>query len=164
MSQILIEIEGGSDFRNHPLISSAHGRGENRNEFERFIRDFVRDLNPEGAVEATFAARSAGLAWRLNRAQRLETVVLSKRGSSSSGCLIDNGLESRYGRDNIEMISRWEQNLERSLLKMLGALESLQRRRGKLQRTESADEFSTEMEKAMAKEIKQDAKAVVVTA
>lgn len=141
-------FEEGTAFRNHPLISSAHARGENRNVFEAFIRDFVLDLQPRGPVEATFAARAAGLAWRLNRAQKLETVVLSRTSQSDGGHIV-TGLRDRYARDNIEMISRWEQSLERSLLKTLDAFEQLQKRRGAKTVPANSVEIGPEIDEAI---------------
>jgi hypothetical protein len=156
MQQSLTEFEEGAAFRNHPLISSAHARGENRNVFEAFIRDFVRDLQPKGPVEATLAARAAGLAWRLNRAQKLETDALSvNRGGS--GNLMQACMRDAYGQKAIEMISRWEQSIERSLLKTLDALVMRQKRRSSVPANDC--EIGAEAAKAIENEVNTAAKA-----
>ncbi len=120
-------FDDGSAFRNHPLIASAHASGENRNVFESFVRGFIGNLQPLGTIEATLAARAAGLAWRLNRAQQLETRILSRPDGSSGHTAITNGLSSPYARKTVEMVSRWEQGLERSLFKTLEVIERRQR-------------------------------------
>ncbi len=116
--------------RSHPLVASALAPGENRNAFEQFIRSWVQDLRPEGAVETTLAIRAATLAWRLNRAQKLETQVLARRGASGAN-LIESSMADRYARGAVEMVSRWEQAIERSLFKILAQFEAMQRRRRK---------------------------------
>ncbi len=128
MSQSVVEFDESLAFRNHPLISSAYARGENRNVFEAFIRGFVGDLNPEGPIEATLAARAAGLAWRLNRAQKLETLALIKPDRYENTPVMA-GLVNSDGRQTLEMISRWEQSLERSLFKALEALERVKKQK-----------------------------------
>ena len=116
--------------RSHPLVASALAPGENRNAFEQFITSWVKDLRPEGAVETTLAIRAATLAWRLNRAQKLETQVLARRGSSGTN-LIDSSMADRYARGAVEMVSRWEQAIERSLFRILAQFEAVQERRRK---------------------------------
>ena len=156
MSHNLILFEPGKAFRNRPLISSAHAKGENRNEFETFIREFVLDLHPQGPVEATLAARAAGLAWRLNRAQKLETDALSvNRGGS--GNLIQACMRDAFGRESIEMISRWEQSIERSLFKTLDALALRQKRRSAVPVNDC--EVGAEAAKAIENEVNPAAKA-----
>lgn len=164
MTHNLIELDGGSAFRNHPLISTALARGENRNVFEAFVRDFVRELRPHGPVEATFAARAAGLAWRINRAQGLETAALCKRAYNGESLIETSMNFGGVSKDSIEMISRWEQSLERSLLKMLDTLDRLQRRRRKEYASESTAENGSEMEDAIETEIKRRGKSVIVMA
>lgn len=151
MTKHMIELERGAAFRNHPLISSAHAKGENRNVFESFIRDFARDLEPDGPVEATLAARAASLAWRLNRAQKLETIALSKTDRYESN-LIENGLNSSDRRQTVEMISRWEQSLERSLFKTLDALRRLQKQRGSEKTPQKNAQNCSELVEAVQKE------------
>jgi hypothetical protein len=128
-------FDQGGAFRSHPLIASAHAAGENRNVFEAFVRGFVGDLAPVGTIEATLAARAAGIAWRLNRAQSLETKILSRPDRYDGDTPLDDALENGGPRKALEMVARWEQGLERSLFKTLEALERLQRQR--LQRTTS---------------------------
>jgi hypothetical protein len=156
MEQKLPAFDQGAAFRSHPLVSTAHAAGENRNVFEAFIRDFVRDLQPQGPVEATLAARAAGLAWRLNRAQKLETDALSvNRGGI--GNLMQACMRDSHGRQAIEMISRWEQSIERSLLKTLDALAMRQKRRSAVPVNDC--EIGAEAAKAIEDEVNSAAKA-----
>ena len=124
----LVLLDQSSTLRNHPLVASAHAAGENRNVFESFVAAFIQDLAPEGALEVTLATRAATIAWRLNRAQKLETQVLSRRSSSGTN-LIEASMSDRYGRQCVEMVARWEQGLERSLYKTLEQLERAQKQR-----------------------------------
>jgi hypothetical protein len=118
------------------------------------MREFVLDLHPQGPVEATLAARAAGLAWRLNRAQKLETDALSvNRGVD--GNLMQACMRDVYGRQAIEMISRWEQTIERSLFKTLDALAMRQKRRS----TVPADNCEIGAQAAKAIENETDAAA-----
>jgi hypothetical protein len=128
-------FDQGGAFRSHPLIASAHAAGENRNVFEAFVRGFVGDLEPVGTIEATLAARAAGVAWRLNRAQGLETKILSRPDKYDGETPLDDAFSHPGPRKVLEMVARWEQGLERSLFKTLEAFERLQRQR--LQRTTS---------------------------
>lgn len=126
---MIASLGESATFRNHPLIGSAHAHGENRNTFEAFVRGFIGDLEPVGAVEVTLAARAAGLAWRVNRAQGLETRILSKPEGDRGETALSTGLSSRYARNALEMVSRWEQGLERSMFKTLETLDKAQRLR-----------------------------------
>jgi hypothetical protein len=121
-------LDQSPTLRNHPLVASAHAAGENRNVFENFVAAFIQDLAPEGALEVTLATRAATIAWRLNRAQKLETQVLTRRSSSGIN-LIDASMADRYGRQCLEMVARWEQGLERSLYKTLEQLERTKKKR-----------------------------------
>lgn len=126
----VVSFDQGTAFRNHPLIASAHAAGENRNTFEAFVRGFIGDLQPVGTIEATLSARAAGIAWRLNRAQGLETRILSRPSDySARKSLLQDGVGDKYTRQAMEFVSRWEQGLERSLFKTLDALAKMQRRR-----------------------------------
>jgi hypothetical protein len=122
-------LDDSKSLRNHPLIVTAQAPGENRNTFEAFVRGFIGDLKPVGALEMTLAARAAGIAWRLNRAQGLETRILAKPDSIDRHTALTNALSSRYTRSALEMVARWEQGLERSLFKTLDALARTQRDR-----------------------------------
>jgi hypothetical protein len=133
--------------RTHPLIASAHAVGDNRNTFEAFVRGFIADLAPAGAVESTLAARAAGIAWRLNRAQALETKILTTPDRCDHTIALDNGLQKAGIREAVDLVSRWEQGLERSLLKTLDALDKAQRAR---RRRQNRSEMGKNAEEARA--------------
>lgn len=105
----------------HPLLASALADGDSRLDFECFVGAFLADLNPAGAVETTIAARAAGLAWRLNRAQAIESAFLSKPNSRTSR--IDEALDNRRDVYVLEGIHRWEMGLQRALARTLDDLE-----------------------------------------
>lgn len=142
-------FEEGAAFRNHPLIGSAHAAGENRNTFEAFVRGFIGDLAPVGTIEATLAARAAGLAWRLNRAQSLETKILSRPDKYDGDTPLDDALENGGPRKVLEMVARWEQGLERSLFKTLDVLERTQRLRNRRGHGENTSEKIKEQSNAV---------------
>lgn len=110
--------------RAHPLLASALAKTDSRFDFEAFATAFVTDLAPVGPVEATLAARAAGLAWRLNRAQAVESAFLSKPDAFGDRLTpLENALDNRHDVVLLEGINRWEASLQRALLKILSELE-----------------------------------------
>lgn len=53
--------------------------GESSREFDNFIQDLRRDLDPVGAVEEELVEIIANCMWRLRRARRIETSILTLR-------------------------------------------------------------------------------------
>ena len=113
--------------RAHPLLASALVWGDNRLDFETFCAALIADLDPVGPLETTLAARAAGLAWRLNRAQAVESAFLSKPDSHGTQLTpLENALDSRHDVGLLEGLNRWETSLQRALFKVLGELERRQ--------------------------------------
>jgi len=78
-------------------------------------------------LETTLAARVAGLAWRLNRAQALESAFLSKPdGYGAQLTPIENALDSRNDLAALEAMQRWETSLSRNFTRTLAELRALQ--------------------------------------
>lgn len=116
--------------RAHPLLASALAKTDSRFDFEAFATAFVTDLAPVGPVEATLAARAAGLAWRLNRAQLVESAFLSKPDVYGDRLTpLENALDNHRDVGLLEGINRWEASLQRSLLRILSELERRRRQR-----------------------------------
>jgi hypothetical protein len=101
--------------RRHPLLASALASGDRKFDYETFAAAMLADLAPVGAVETTLAARAAGLAWRLNRAQALESGYLSRP-------TVAQGLDSPRQVSIVDAMQRWEASLQRSLLQVLRGL------------------------------------------
>lgn len=53
--------------------------GESQEEYDEFSSEFLRDLNPQSAIERTLAERTIAAAWRLRRFQRIETAYYNDR-------------------------------------------------------------------------------------
>jgi hypothetical protein len=51
--------------------------GEDPAEFDLYREGMLAELSPEGAVEETLAERAVSLAWRLRRAERLQSAVFA---------------------------------------------------------------------------------------
>jgi hypothetical protein len=62
----------------HPYTGLTHVMtDEDRNDQLYFIREFVRDLNPRGYAEITFARHVALDSWRLNRIKAVEENIFA---------------------------------------------------------------------------------------
>ena len=53
--------------------------GESQEEYDKFHAEFLRDLNPQSAIERTLADRTVAAAWRLKRFQRMESAFFNDR-------------------------------------------------------------------------------------
>ena len=53
--------------------------GESQEEYTDFHAEFLRDLNPQSAIERTLADRTIAAAWRLKRFQRIEAAYYNDR-------------------------------------------------------------------------------------
>jgi hypothetical protein len=132
----------------HPLLASALATGDSRFDFEAFAAAMLGDLDPQGPLESTLAARAVGLAWRLNRAQGLETYFLSRPSRHGSReTPLASGFSSRFDLATVEGLQRWETSLERSLAR---TLEMLERVRVANRRSTTTDHGSNRSARARA--------------
>lgn len=53
--------------------------GESQKEYDEFQSEFLRDLNPQSAIERMLAERTIAAAWRLKRFQRMEAAYFDDR-------------------------------------------------------------------------------------
>ena len=56
--------------------------GESQEEYDKFHAEFLRDLNPQSAIERMLAERTIAAAWRLQRFQRMEAAYFDDRVNS----------------------------------------------------------------------------------
>jgi hypothetical protein len=111
----------------HPLLETAVASGDRTGDFEAFAAALLADLAPVGAAQAVLAARIVGLAWRLNRAQALESAFLSKPDDyGEQETPIENCLDKLSDRQALESLQRWEGGLQRNLLAAMSAFRGLQ--------------------------------------
>ena len=81
-------------------------------------------LAPVGELELLLANRIISNVWRLRRAVGIEAALLNvKRGD---GTVLEDVLSWKTDRDRLQLISRYETTLERSLYKALHELHRLQ--------------------------------------
>ena len=135
-----------------PVLST-----ENPQQYNLFHENLTRQLAPEGVLEYFLAERAANLSWRLNRAQRYDTLILDNLiGSCHSGDLslpkgegrnpdssLDAGLSTPdsdqsllgrvltndfHNRRTLEKIQRYEFRIERGFYRALRELYKLQSR------------------------------------
>jgi hypothetical protein len=98
---------------------------EDKEEFNDFANDFIRNLDPLNPVEEFLSRRIACLAWRLQRAARYETLVLDnlcKTSASDPGQSADEALGQILTDDfrnqrTLEKIQSYEARLECSILR-----------------------------------------------
>ena len=112
----------------HGLLSrGAALQGESEADLVDLGKRLRRQLTPLGELELLLVDRIVSTAWRLRRAIALETMLFdTERGDSSAyyGALAYKG-----DRDKLQLISRYELTLERSLYKALHELQRLQAER-----------------------------------
>ena len=109
---------------------------EDRAAHESFSRAFIKDLAPEGPVEIQFAQRIATDSWRLNRASAFEDNLLALGLYRNSGTIcpdheqIDAALTTSrvFATEShqFQLLTLYEQRLNRSVQKNLALLQSLQ--------------------------------------
>ena len=112
----------------HGLLSrQAVIQGESEAELVDLGKRLRGQLAPVGELELLLADRIISTAWRLRRAIALETLLFdTERGDSSAyyGALI-----YKSDRDRLQLFSRYELTLERSLFRALHELQRLQAER-----------------------------------
>ena len=112
----------------HGLLSrQAVIQGESEAELVELGKRLRGQLAPMGELELLLVDRIVSTAWRLRRAIALETMLFdTERGDSSAyyGALAYKG-----DRDKLQLLSRYELTLERSLFRALHELQRLQAER-----------------------------------
>ena len=112
----------------HGLLSrQAVIQGESDAELVDLGKCLRGQLAPAGELELLLADRIISTAWRLRRVIALETLLFdTNRGEGSA---YDGALGYRIDRDRLQLFSRYEQTLERSLFRALHELQRLQAER-----------------------------------
>lgn len=101
---------------------------ENRAEFEAFRARLLADLDPVGELEELLADRIVAAAWRLRRAVRAETLVLThiNYGRSPRTDRQEAESYSHYLSVAADNLRRYETTIERGFYKSLHELQRLQ--------------------------------------
>ncbi len=112
----------------HGLLSrEAVIEGESEAELVDLGKRLRRQLAPVGELELLLVDRIVAAAWRLRRAIALETMLFdTERGDSSA---YYGALAYKSDRDKLQLLSRYELTLERSLFRALHELQRLQAER-----------------------------------
>jgi hypothetical protein len=112
----------------HGLLSRAAViEGESEAELVDLGKRLRRQLAAVGELELLLVDRIIAAAWRLRRAIALETMLFdTERGGSSA---YYSALAYKGDRDKLQLLSRYELTLERSLYKALHELQRLQAER-----------------------------------
>lgn len=102
--------------------------GDDETDFLRFARRLLADLAPVGALELLLADRIVSTVWRLRRAVSLERWVLDgvNEHKTSGRTALADALSWRSDQDRLQLFSRYEAQLERSLYRALHELQRLQ--------------------------------------
>jgi hypothetical protein len=109
---------------------------EDRAAHDLFSKPLIKDLAPEGAMETQLAQRVATDSWRLNRASAIEDnlFALGQLQNAGQACpdvpQIDAALISArvftLESKQLQLLTLYEQRINRSIQKNLGMLQSLQ--------------------------------------
>jgi len=109
---------------------------EDRAAHDAFSKALMKDLAPEGAMEIQFAQRVATDSWRLNRISAIEDnlFALGQLQSGGQACpdvpQIDAALTTAHvftqESKNLQLLTLYEQRLNRAVQKNLALLQSLQ--------------------------------------
>ena len=112
----------------HGILSrQAVIQGESEAELAELGKRLRGQLAPMGELELLLADRIISTAWRLRRAIALETLLFdTERGDSSA---YHGALAYKSDRDKLQLLSRYELTLERSLFRALHELQRLQAER-----------------------------------
>jgi hypothetical protein len=112
----------------HGLLSrQAVIQGESGAELVELGKRLRGQLAPSGELELLLVDRAVSTAWRLRRAISLESMFFdSKRGDNPGPC---GALAYKGDRDKLQLLSRYELTLERSLFRALHELQRLQAER-----------------------------------
>jgi hypothetical protein len=125
---------------------------EDRLAHDKFSKAIIQDLDPRGAMEIQLAMRVATDSWRLNRISAIEDNLYALGQSEYGGeaCLenvqIDAALTTarvfRMEAKELQLLTLYEQRLNRAVQKNLALLQSLQATR-KAQRENAMREAAT---------------------
>src|SRR4051794_37333813 len=109
----------------HGLLSrQAVIQGESEAELVELGKRLRGQLAPSGELELLLVDRIVSTAWRLRRGISLETLLFdTERGDSSPH---HSALACKSDRDKLQLLSRYELTLERSLFRALHELQRLQ--------------------------------------
>ena len=112
----------------HGLLSrQAVIRGESEAELVELGKRLRGQLAPLGELELLLVDRIVSTAWRLRRAVSLESMLFDMKSGDSSG--LCGALAFKGDRDKLQLLSRYELTLERSLFRALHELQRLQAER-----------------------------------
>ncbi len=122
--------------RRHNLTGQVSAMtDEDRIAHDTFSKALISAMAPEGALELQLAQRVATDSWRLNRASAIEDNIFALGLSSHADDNIDHPeIQAAFAAaktflaegKSIELLTLYEQRLNRSLQKNLAVLESLQ--------------------------------------
>jgi hypothetical protein len=133
------------------LAEQAVIKGEDPGEFEFYREQMLGELAPAGALESILAERAVGLAWRLRRAERIQTQVFDAMLDRDAANPVRKLLQSMRGRNDepsadapddelalgravvrdfsnarvLDRLGLYERRIEHSLYKTLDELEKL---------------------------------------
>jgi hypothetical protein len=114
--------------------------GEDPAEYEAHRADLIQALKPANAVEVELAEELAASSWRLKRAHRVETAVLSEiAGDSSDPCLaIAKSFLERP--KELDRLTRYITAIERAYWRVFNKLEAIQKARREQERQEAIEQ------------------------
>lgn len=115
-------IVSGNAIKHGILTNRVFVQDEQQKEFERMREGFYLDFRPRGDLEAFLLERVISCAWRLALITQVEAEIFN---AESSYGRIKTTFEG-YASDNMIVIARYENAIERSFYRALAAFKQAQ--------------------------------------
>jgi hypothetical protein len=103
--------------------------GEDPAEYEAHRADLIKALNPANSVEAELAEELAASSWRLKRAHRVETAVLSEIAANSPDPCLAIAKSFLERPKELDRLTRYITSIERAYWRVFNKLEAIQKAR-----------------------------------
>jgi hypothetical protein len=165
-------LEGKNRSRLNALRHSLTGQvttltDPDRAAYKTFTDNFLKDLAPEGALETQLVMRIVSDSWRLNRAAAIEDNLYALGHYAGPDAGEDNNTQVEDAMraaatfvkqaKNLQLLSLYEQRLNRTLQKNIALLQSIQTER-KLRRAAEMEEAKRLLQLSEMKNIPYDPK------
>jgi hypothetical protein len=114
--------------------------GEDPAEYEAHRADLIQALKPANSVEAELAEELAACSWRLKRAHRVETAVLSEIAAGSPDPCLAIAKSFLERPKELDRLTRYITSIERSYWRAFNKLEAVQKARREQERQEAIEQ------------------------
>jgi len=120
------------------VIRTGDGR-ESAREFQELLQQLKEDLQPNGRVEESLVEMIASCDWRFRRALRAEAGEIMNGFADEARSRLNQFDRNLPGSEATEKILRYQKAILRQRSQMMGELEKLQRKTGRVQTDKSVE-------------------------